>query len=143
MEDATENSEEIPTRPMINMELAKIVREQAAKNKNTEEEIERLKKGQADKGVTSALDGEGEEEEERLLLPADQRQFVKALNRVGRRDNRAELPTFSRNMNPKECMDWIEAMINYFECEEVPKNQRVKVAKSKMKGPTLSWWNFL
>ncbi|XP_059067510.1 uncharacterized protein LOC131858325 [Cryptomeria japonica] len=40
-------------------------------------------------------------------------------------------------------MDWIEALENYFECEVVLPSQKVKLAKSKLKGPALSWWNFL
>lgn len=44
---------------MVNMELAKIVREQAVKNKKMEEEIEKLKREQVSKEVASASDGEG------------------------------------------------------------------------------------
>ncbi|XP_059070715.1 uncharacterized protein LOC131860330 [Cryptomeria japonica] len=46
-------------------------------------------------------------------------------------------------MNAKECMDWVEALENYFECDDTPESSKVKIAKSKMKGLALSWWNFL
>ena len=40
-------------------------------------------------------------------------------------------------------MDWIEALDNHFECDKTLENEKVKISKAKLKGPTLSWWNFL
>ena len=54
-----------------------------------------------------------------------------------------DLPTFHGKLNPDECMDWLEALDNHFECDKVPISQRFKLAIEKVKGPALSWWNFL
>ena len=67
-------------------------------------------------------------------MPTYQRAMLEALERVGRKDQRLDLPMFSGKLNPEECMDWIEELDSHFECDNVPENQRVKVAKSKMKG---------
>ena len=50
---------------------------------------------------------------------------------------------FDGKLEHKACMEWLKALENHFDAEEIPANQRVKVAKAKLKGPTLSWWNFL
>ena len=76
-------------------------------------------------------------------MSTDQKSILEALERVGRKDQRSELPMFSGKLDPEECMDWLEALDNFFECDNTPESQRVKVAKSKMKGYGLSWWNFL
>lgn len=83
------------------------------------------------------------EKDERKNIPTEEAQFLEALERVGRRDQKSGIPMFCGKMNPEECMDWIEALENCFECDNIPENQRIKVEKHKMKGPTLSWWNFL
>ena len=49
---------------------------------------------------------------------------------------------FDGKLEPKSCMEWLEALGKKFEKEEIPTNQRVKLEKSKLKGPTLSRWNF-
>ena len=76
-------------------------------------------------------------------MPIDQRAMLEALERVGRKDQRSDLPMFSGKLNLEECMGWIEALDNHSKCDNVLESQRVKVAKSKMKGSSLSWWNFL
>ena len=76
-------------------------------------------------------------------MHVDQRAMLEALERVGRKDQRSDLPMFSGKLNLEECMDSIVELDIHFECNNVPKIQRVKVAKSKMKGSALSWWNFL
>ena len=53
------------------------------------------------------------------------------------------MPNFHGKLNPDECMDWLEALDNHFECDRVPTSQRFKLAKEKLKGLSLSWWNFL
>lgn len=132
---------------ITNKELAKILKEHLAKSKKMEMELERLK--QRYEGRREEEECEEEEEEilvswlERLNIPADQRHFLEALERVGRKDSKPDVPMFMGKMNVEECMDWVEALENYFECDDTPESSKVKVAKSKMKGPTLSWWNFL
>ena len=63
--------------------------------------------------------------------------MVVALQRVGRKD-KGDLPMFDENLEPEACMEWLEALENHFEEEEIPENHRVKVEKDKLKGPTLS-----
>lgn len=45
-------------------------------------------------------------------------------------------------MDVDAIVDWIEALNNHFECENIAEKNKVKIAKSKLKGPTLTWWNF-
>lgn len=46
-------------------------------------------------------------------------------------------------MDSEELLDWIGALDNYFEYEDVPEDQRVKLAKTKLKGHTLLWWDYV
>ena len=39
-------------------------------------------------------------------------------------------------------MDFLDAFNSFFDCEEIPKHQKVKITKSKLKGFALTWWNF-
>ena len=82
------------------------------KNGMMKREIEKLR-GKVNKG--SQEDSEVEEEENgpeidrsRQALSEDQRVMLEALERVGRRDIKIEIPMFCVNINPQECMDWIE-----------------------------------
>ena len=50
---------------------------------------------------------------------------------------------FSRRMNIDTVMDWIDGMENHFECEGVSEAEKVKVAKSRLIGSTLTWWKYL
>ena len=49
--------------------------------------------------------------------------MLEALERVGRKDQRSKLPMFSGKLDPEECMDWLEALDNFFECDNTPKIQ--------------------
>ena len=46
-------------------------------------------------------------------------------------------------MDSNLVMEWIEGMENHFNCEGVTEAQKVKVAKSRLRGPILTWWKFL
>ena len=46
-------------------------------------------------------------------------------------------------MDIKLGMKWIEGMENHFECEGITEAQKVKVAKARFRGPSLTWWKFL
>ncbi|XP_057849726.2 uncharacterized protein LOC131060503 [Cryptomeria japonica] len=143
------DGEEIPIR-ITNVELAKIVKEQMAESRAIREENRAMKreldklKGQVRRGGQEESEGEEEEQDpaSQANIPEDQRAMLAALERVGVKD-RNDIPLFYGKLEPEECMDWIEALENYFECEVVLPSQRVKLAKSKLKGPALSWWNFL
>ena len=41
---------------------------------------------------------------------------------------------FSGNLNPNELIDWINELEEYFENEDIKDPDRVKYAKTKMKG---------
>ena len=49
---------------------------------------------------------------------------------------------YSRKMDPKEVMDWIDALTNFFKCEKIIEHLKVKILKLKLKGSSLTWWNF-
>lgn len=55
---------------------------------------------------------------------------------------RVDLPMYDGNLNEQELLDWITAMDTYFESEDVPYDQMVKVTKTKLKEHALLWWNF-
>ncbi|XP_059067542.1 uncharacterized protein LOC131858346 [Cryptomeria japonica] len=143
------DGDEIPIR-ITNVELAKIVKEQMAESRAVREENRAMKreldklKGQMRRGGQEELEEEEEEQDPagQANMPKDQRAKLAALEKVGVKD-RNDIPLFHGKLEPEECMDWIEALENYFECEVVLPSQRVKLAKSKLKGPALSWWNFL
>lgn len=40
-------------------------------------------------------------------------------------------------------MEWIEGLENHFECESVSEAQKVKVAKSRLRGAVVTWWKFI
>lgn len=40
-------------------------------------------------------------------------------------------------------IEWIEGMENHFKSEGISKAQKVKFAKSRLRGKTLTWWKFL
>ena len=58
-------------------------------------------------------------------------------------EGKLELPTFNGKMNADVALDWIESLTSFFECEDVPKNHRVNMENSKLKGATLTWWSFI
>ena len=81
------------------------------------------------------------EEEEKI--PLDQRLLMSTLNSMERRtmDAKLDLPTYDGRMNLNAIVDWVDALNSFFECDEISKNQRMKIAKSKLKRTTLTWWN--
>ena len=143
-----EPEREIPLR-ITNVDLAKLVKEQMAEsrvvreeNRTMKRELDRLK-NKMRKGSDDELEPEEiVRNEEQEKNPANQRPFLVALERVGKK-REGDLPTFHGKLDPDERMDWVEALDNHFECDKTPKNQKVRIAKAKLKGPTLSWWKFL
>ena len=110
-------------------------------NRDMKRELERLK-SKLKKGED--YESEGEEVEGDNFaneIPLEQRPLLQALERVGAKGG--DIPMFYGKLNPDECLDWIEALDNHFECDCIPPSQRVKIAKAKLKGPALTWWNFV
>ena len=79
------------------------------------------------------------EEEEECSL--DQRLLVKTLKSMERRslDAKFDLPTYDGKMDPDAAMDWVNAVTSFFECKTIPENQKVKIAKSRLRGFALVW----
>ena len=132
---------------VTNPELAKKMQEQEKINKWLLDEFEKMKGRMEKKAkVSSEQEEEGEEEDtpeqEVINLLADQSYFIEALERVGKKDAKGDLPIFLGKMDVDAIVDWIEALNNHFECENIAEKDKVKIAKSKLKGPTLTWWNF-
>lgn len=49
---------------------------------------------------------------------------------------------YGGNLNEEELLDWIVSMDTYFESEDILDDHKVKVAKTKMKGHALLWWDY-
>ena len=86
-------------------------------------------------------DEEGEQHQDPPKeFPIDQKVFVDALKSI-RGDVADTLPTYGGSLNSEEVIEWIEAITNHFQLNEVPKNDRVRIARRKLRGSTLSWWS--
>lgn len=64
---------------------------------------------------------------------------IKALNQKGLEG----VTLFSGKMDIYHVLEWLEGMENYFESENVIEAQKVKVAKARMRGASLTWWKFV
>ena len=69
---------------------------------------------------------------EAVLNPKEERLF-RAISKIGKR-HKFEVLIFSRNLNPKELIDWINELEEYFKYEYIEDPNRVKFAKVKLKG---------
>lgn len=95
-------------------------------------------------------EGESDQEEEgenevpqEIDLDPEEARTVRLLKEVKTSDHKAkeDLPMYGGKLDGEELIGWIGALENYFECEEVEENQKVKVAKSRLKGHALLWWD--
>ena len=70
---------------------------------------------------------------------------MKTLKSMERRslDAKFDFPTYDGKMDPDATVDWVNALTSFFDCETIPENQKVKIAKSRLRGSTLVWWNFI
>ena len=57
-------------------------------------------------------------------------------------DAKIDFPTHNGKMDLEAAMDWVDALTNFFDSKYIPKNQMVKISKSRFKGFALTWWNF-
>lgn len=92
-------------------------------------------------GNVSDLREEGEEEneeEDEDELDPDEKRMAKLLReiKVDKHKIKIDLPMYGGNLNEEEFLDWIAALNNYFECEDVLEEQKVKIEK-KLKGYAL------
>ena len=47
---------------------------------------------------------------------------------------RFEVPMYEGNLNVEELMEWINALIKYFDFEEIEDKKKVKYATTRLKG---------
>ena len=66
-------------------------------------------------------------------------QLITAISKIRKRPI-AEVPSYSGSLNPKELIDWINELEEYFEYEEIEDPNRVKFVKMKLKGHASIWW---
>lgn len=62
--------------------------------------------------------------------------------KVSQTEPKEDIPTFYGKLDVDEVAEWIDAMNNYFDYGEILEFDRVKFAKSRLKGSTLVWWNY-
>ena len=77
-----------------------------------------------------------------MKLHVEQNAFIDALKSI-RGDFANKLPTYRGSINSEEVIEWIEAITSHFELNEAPKNDRVRIAKGKLRGSSLSCWNYI
>jgi hypothetical protein len=65
--------------------------------------------------------------------------LIRAISKIGKR-LKVEVSSFSGNFNLEESINWINDMEEYFKYEEIKYLERVKFAKSKLKGHASIWW---
>lgn len=143
---------------VTNAELAKKVEEQEEDNRllrerlaelerllsDVQDKVDRVKDKMEQKEEQEAKEKEIELEEEAPtpdpVIPEEP--FLKALKAINSKALEG-IPLFSGKMDPDLIMDWIGGMENHFECDGVSNAQKVKVAKSRLRGSALTWWKFV
>lgn len=77
-------------------------------------------------------------------LGPEEKKFLVVLKAVkgDHSDMKLDLPMYGGKMDNEEVLDSIDALDNYFDFKEVLEDQKVKLAKTKLKGSALTWWNY-
>ena len=68
--------------------------------------------------------------------------FLNALKSL-KKDHVDGLPTYHGSLNGEDLLDWIDALNSHFDLKEMDEDKRVSVAKARLKGATLTWWNVM
>lgn len=93
-------------------------------------------------------DEEFEEEEERIpreemdLKDAKMTMFIEAI-KVDDDKGKLGIPMYDGRMNEEELIDLFSVVENFFDCEDVKQEDKVKIVKSRLKGHALLWWDHL
>ena len=97
-------------------------------------------------GINLPIRDESEDEdeveenvEEKVVINLEEERLFRAISKIEKRP-KFEVPTFSRNLNPEELIDWINELEEYFEYEDIDDPDRVKFVKEKLKGHAKIWW---
>jgi hypothetical protein len=94
---------------------------------------------------------EDHEDEERFVVvieepvdPEDARlERILKVVKLGDSKVKVELPMYDGRMDDEILLDWFSALENCFDCDDVEDRMKVKIAKSRMKGHALLWWDNL
>lgn len=65
--------------------------------------------------------------------------MLKAISKSGKQP-RVEIQNYTGNLKPKEFIDWINEMEEYFEYEEIEDLERFRFVETKLKGHAALWW---
>ena len=105
-------------------------------------QIEALQE-QMHRGMNLTVRDESEDEREEGQVNQEEQEeeenLFKALTKIGKRP-KFGLPTFFEKLNWEELINWISELEEYFEYEEIEDLDRVKFAKTKLKGHVEIWW---
>ena len=85
--------------------------------------------------------GNARQEHETKDDPEERRfmRIIKAIQGNGGK-NYIDLPIYQDKMASEEVLGSIEALENYFDLEDIEADKKVKVAKARLRGTTLTWW---
>ena len=67
------------------------------------------------------------------VLNREEERLFRAISKIEKKPM-FEVPTFLKNLNPKELINWINELEEYFEYEDIDDPDKVKFVKAKLKG---------
>lgn len=152
MTDTESVGENIPWM-VTNAELAKKVEDQEEENRFLKEILLQLERkldaiGDKTEKVTIKInEGKGKEVVEENSTPKPnpilpKEPFLREIKALGGKSFEG-VPLFCGRMESEVVMEWIEGLENHFECDGISEAQKVKVAKSRLRGEALTWWKFI
>jgi hypothetical protein len=108
------------------------------------EELETTQRRRA--GAGDLRDYEVEEEarhaEEVTAEDASTEWLIKAISRMSSKTE-MDIPVYEGSLDVEELLDWIRALDNYFDYEDIEEDKKVRHAISKLKGQAALWWDEL
>jgi hypothetical protein len=90
----------------------------------------------------SKSETEAEREEEVVVEDASNERLIKAIARMGTREN-MDIPVYEGNLDADELVDWIRDLDTYFDYEDVKEDKKVKHVVTRLKGHATLWWDEL
>lgn len=131
---------------VTNVEIARDLIEQQENNRCLEETMEEMKHKLEEVADTASKmkvqlgedkdKGKNQIEEDIELEPNPplvEEPFLKVLKALSGKAIEG-IPMFTGRMDAELVMEWIEGMENHFECDEITEAQKVKIAKSRLRG---------
>lgn len=113
--------------------------------KEFKERLAALETNKRREDVESNEEDEEDEEDVEEELDLEDQRMAKLLKAVKGDKYKVKIyfQNFGGNLNEEEFLDWISSLDNYFEYGDIPDEQRVKIAKKKLKGHGLLWLDYL